>query len=70
MFKVGMGETPEIPESLSQEGQEFVEKCLQHDPKDRASAMELKLHNFCKVSFGDEAHSGKPEIPGRRKSKF
>jgi serine/threonine protein kinase len=50
MFKVGMGETPEVPESLSQEGQEFVDKCLQHDPKERWTASELLQHNFCKVS--------------------
>lgn len=70
MFKVGMGESPEIPDSLSQEGQEFVEKCLQHDPKDRASALELKLHNFCKVTIADEMYGDKPEVSGRRKSKF
>lgn len=65
-----MGETPEIPDSLSQEGQEFVEKCLQHDPRDRAPAIELKLHNFCKVTIGDDVYSDKPEVLGRRKSKF
>ncbi|XP_029713215.2 mitogen-activated protein kinase kinase kinase 4 isoform X2 [Aedes albopictus] len=50
MFKVGMGESPEIPDCLSEEGHEFVECCLQHDPKDRGSAGELLHHNFCKVS--------------------
>lgn len=65
-----MGESPEIPDSLSQEGKEFVEKCLQHDPRERATALELKLHNFCKVSFGEENSHGKPEVPGRRKSKY
>lgn len=49
MFKVGMGEKPEAPESLSQEGHDFVDKCLQHDPKDRMTAMELLEQNFCKV---------------------
>lgn len=49
MFKVGMGETPEAPESLSQEGHEFLEKALQHDPKNRATAAELLQHHFCKV---------------------
>ncbi|XP_055550883.1 mitogen-activated protein kinase kinase kinase 4 isoform X1 [Wyeomyia smithii] len=50
MFKVGMGERPEIPDCLSEEGQEFVESCLQHDPKLRRTAAELLQHNFCKVS--------------------
>ncbi|XP_055378356.1 mitogen-activated protein kinase kinase kinase 4 isoform X2 [Condylostylus longicornis] len=55
MFKVGMGETPEIPTSLSQEGFEFVERCLQHDPKLRATAAELLQHNFCKVKNSSES---------------
>uniref|UniRef100_A0A8D8B413 Mitogen-activated protein kinase kinase kinase 4 n=1 Tax=Culex pipiens TaxID=7175 RepID=A0A8D8B413_CULPI len=50
MFKVGMGESPEIPDCLSEEGHDFVESCLQHDPKLRKSAGELLQHNFCKVS--------------------
>lgn len=52
MFKVGMGETPEIPSSLSDEGQEFVELCLQHNPNERATAEELLNHNFAKVGDG------------------
>ncbi|XP_015037191.2 mitogen-activated protein kinase kinase kinase 4 isoform X2 [Drosophila pseudoobscura] len=48
MFKVGMGEKPQAPESLSQEGHDFVGHCLQHDPKQRLTAMELLEHNFCK----------------------
>ncbi|XP_055622452.1 mitogen-activated protein kinase kinase kinase 4 isoform X2 [Toxorhynchites rutilus septentrionalis] len=50
MFKVGMGETPEIPSCLSEEGYDFVESCLQHDPKQRKTAEELLQHNFCKVN--------------------
>lgn len=49
MFKVGMGESPEMPQDLSEEGMDFVETCLDHDPKERWSAEELLLHNFCKV---------------------
>ena len=51
MFKVGMGEAPEIPQTLSQEGSEFLENCLQHDPKLRMTGLELVQHNFCKVSY-------------------
>lgn len=50
MFKVGMGESPEIPDCLSEEGHDFVECCLQHDPTERKTAGELLQHNFCKVS--------------------
>ena len=45
-----MGEKPEAPETLSQEGHDFIDHCLQHDPKDRLTALELLEHHFCKVS--------------------
>lgn len=41
MFKVGMGETPALPRNLSIEGIDFIEKCLQHDPKKRLTASAL-----------------------------
>jgi mitogen-activated protein kinase kinase kinase 4/mitogen-activated protein kinase kinase kinase len=50
MFKVGMGETPAVPDSLSEEGHQFLQLCLQHDPRQRASARELLHHTFVKVS--------------------
>ncbi|XP_049281606.1 mitogen-activated protein kinase kinase kinase 4 isoform X1 [Anopheles funestus] len=53
MFKVGMGESPEIPDNLSEEGKDFVGICLQHDPKDRQKADELLQHIFCKFTFYD-----------------
>jgi len=50
MFKVGMGETPAVPDSLSEEGHQFLDLCLQHDPRQRSSASELLHHTFVKVS--------------------
>ncbi|KAF5306496.1 hypothetical protein FQR65_LT07324 [Abscondita terminalis] len=52
MFKVGMGEKPEAPDCLIDEGHDFLEQCLQHNPRDRATALELLDHNFVKV--GDD----------------
>ncbi|XP_055848430.1 mitogen-activated protein kinase kinase kinase 4 isoform X2 [Episyrphus balteatus] len=49
MFKVGMGEAPKAPDTLSQEGHDFLQMTLQHDPKKRWSAVQLLEHNFCKV---------------------
>lgn len=52
MFKVGMGERPETPDSLIDEGHDFLDKCLVHNPKERATAAELLNHNF--VNVGDD----------------
>lgn len=49
MFKVGMGEVPPTPLSLSDEGQAFLSLLLQHDPKQRETALNLLEHNFLKV---------------------
>lgn len=47
-----LGEIPEVPSSLSEEGQDFVLCCLFHDPVERWSAEELvSSHNFCKVNI-------------------
>ncbi|KAI5740029.1 hypothetical protein M8J77_026399 [Diaphorina citri] len=54
MFKVGMGETPTIPESLSDEGQGFAELCLRHDPAQRATIFELLQHPFLIVSCEED----------------
>lgn len=50
MFKVGMGEVPPSPPTLSEEGQAFLSHVLQHDPKQRETAANLLGHNFLKVS--------------------
>lgn len=49
MFKVGMGVTPTVPDTLSDEGHQFVDMCLQHNPNTRATALDLLEHNFIKV---------------------
>ncbi|KAL5233991.1 hypothetical protein ACI65C_001401 [Semiaphis heraclei] len=49
MFKVGMGVLPTIPDTLCDEGQQFVDRCLQHKPYSRATISELQEHHFIKV---------------------
>lgn len=49
MFKVGMGQSPDPPDDMIDEGLDFLELCFKHDPKERASARELLTHNFVKV---------------------
>jgi serine/threonine protein kinase len=53
MFKVGMGDTPKVPDWLSDEGHSFLEQCLQHDPHQRASANELLEDTFVKFDSMD-----------------
>ncbi|KAM7360361.1 mitogen-activated protein kinase kinase kinase 4 isoform 2-T3 [Cochliomyia hominivorax] len=66
MFKVGMGEKPEAPETLSQEGHEFIDHCLQHDPKDRLTALELLQHHFCKYGRDEDFNTEQLAEQGRR----
>ena len=60
MFKVGMGQSPEIPEDLSEEGTNFLEMCFVHNPEERATAQDLLSHNFTKV-FDEEENN--PSLP-------
>ncbi|XP_078375482.1 mitogen-activated protein kinase kinase kinase 4-like isoform X2 [Oculina patagonica] len=48
MFKVGEGATPAIPETLSEEGQDFLLCCFLHDPYERHTAIQLMDHSFVK----------------------
>ncbi|XP_063367252.1 uncharacterized protein LOC134655718 [Cydia amplana] len=59
MFVVGMGGRPHIPESLSEEGQQFCLLCLTHDPDKRPKAEALKLHHFLMVK-NDECYECQP----------
>ena len=55
MFRVGNGDAPAIPESLSEEGQEFVKMCTIPDPLKRWTAEKLLGHSFVKVLDIDDA---------------
>ncbi|WOL00076.1 mitogen-activated protein kinase kinase kinase YODA-like isoform X1 [Canna indica] len=49
MFKIGNSrELPPIPDHLSDDGKDFVRKCLQRDPSKRPMASELLQHPFVK----------------------
>lgn len=45
-----MGERPEAPDDMIDEGHEFLDLCLQHNPRQRATAAELLNHNFVNVA--------------------
>ncbi|KAJ0261643.1 Mitogen-activated protein kinase kinase kinase 15 [Hirschfeldia incana] len=47
IYKIGFtGESPEIPECLSEKGKDFLRKCLIRDPKQRWAVEELLQHPF------------------------
>lgn len=54
MFKVGMGETPEVPPDLSEEAADFIHHCLIHDPRLRSSTCQLLSHPFTKADVEQE----------------
>ncbi|KAG2397024.1 Mitogen-activated protein [Vigna angularis] len=56
MIRIGVGEDmPKIPEELSEEAKDFLEKCFDKDPKNRWSTEMLLKHPFIKVdSFSFE----------------
>lgn len=53
MFKVGMGESPDPPDDMIDEGLDFLDLCFKHNPRERAMANELLSHNFVKVGDDD-----------------
>lgn len=51
MFKIGNSkELPPIPDHLSEQCKDFIRKCLQRDPSQRPTAMELLQHRF--IQYG------------------
>lgn len=56
-FKIGRGELPLIPNSLSEEARDFIKRCLQINPDDRPSAAQLLKHPFVNRSRSDSSGS-------------
>ncbi|XP_038973104.1 mitogen-activated protein kinase kinase kinase 9-like isoform X3 [Phoenix dactylifera] len=65
-FRIGRGEPPPIPGSLSKEARDFIHQCVQQNPDDRPSAAQLLKHPFVSRLLPASASSGQPsEIIGR-----
>ncbi|KAL5010300.1 hypothetical protein ScPMuIL_012605 [Solemya velum] len=60
MFKVGMGGTPAIPDSLSDEGKDFLSHCFEIDSSERFTANQLQDHSFAKIYLHDEGEEEQP----------
>ncbi|KAH9685969.1 protein kinase domain-containing protein [Citrus sinensis] len=48
LFRIGKGEPPLVPNSLSRDARDFILKCLQVNPNDRPTAAQLMEHPFVK----------------------
>ncbi|KAK4476864.1 hypothetical protein RD792_016028 [Penstemon davidsonii] len=48
LFRIGRGELPPLPNTLSRDAQDFILNCLQVNPDDRPSAAKLLEHPFVK----------------------
>lgn len=47
LYRIGFsGDVPEIPNSVSEQGKDFLRKCLKRDPNERWSVIELLGHEF------------------------
>ncbi|CAM6107937.1 unnamed protein product [Calypogeia fissa] len=60
MWIVGHGTTPPIPDTLSERAKDFVKCCLDINPSQRPTAMELLNHPFVRqdaASSFDEFYS-------------
>lgn len=57
MFKVGMGQSPDVPDHLSEEGKDFLGVCFIQNPQERATAQDLLSHNFIKIFEEDDTQS-------------
>lgn len=58
IYKIGFtGESPEIPEWLSEKGKDFLKNCLRKDPKQRWAVEELLQHPFLDEEDDEESQT-------------
>ncbi|WJX38636.1 mitogen-activated protein kinase kinase kinase [Trifolium repens] len=63
IFRIGKGEPPPIPDTLSRDAKDFILQCLQVNPDDRPTAAQLLNHPFLQRLL---SQSSSPYIHGRR----
>ncbi|KAF8404173.1 hypothetical protein HHK36_009053 [Tetracentron sinense] len=70
IFRIGKGEQPPIPNSLSIDARDFILQCLQVNPDDRPTAAQLLNHQFVKKPLSTSSGFVSPHINGRRSYNF
>nr|GMD76194.1 mitogen-activated protein kinase kinase kinase 1-like [Ipomoea batatas] len=66
LFKIGRGEPPHVPNTLSGDAQDFIHRCLQVDPNARPTASQLLDHPFVKHPLPSPLSSPSPRYLGMR----
>lgn len=64
LFRIGKGDPPPIPDSLSGDAKDLIQQCLRVNPNDRPTAAELLDHPFVRRPLYAPAGSESP-MPGR-----
>ncbi|XP_021898528.1 mitogen-activated protein kinase kinase kinase 1-like [Carica papaya] len=64
-FRIGKGEPPHVPHSLSRDARDFILKCLQVNPACRPTASQLLDHPFVKRPLPTSSGSASPYIGQR-----
>ncbi|KAL2339840.1 hypothetical protein Fmac_007780 [Flemingia macrophylla] len=66
LFRIGKGERPLVPDSLSRDARDFILQCLQVNPNNRPTAAQLLNHSFVQRPLSQSSGSSFPHIHGRR----
>lgn len=60
LFRIGKGEPPPLPDSLSRDASDFILQCLQVNPGERPTAAQLLDHPFVKRPIPPLSGSASP----------
>ncbi|KAH6789076.1 hypothetical protein C2S51_004082 [Perilla frutescens var. frutescens] len=66
LYKIGQGERPHVPDTLSSDARDFILQCLQVDPSLRPTAAELLDHPFVKRPLSSFSGVTTPHSFGRQ----
>ncbi|CAN6177794.1 unnamed protein product [Urochloa humidicola] len=58
LLRIGKGEAPAIPNTLSKDARDFIRQCVKPNPEDRPSASRLLEHPFVNRSIGSVRFHG------------
>ncbi|KAJ2824841.1 Protein kinase of the Mitotic Exit Network, partial [Coemansia furcata] len=61
MFRIGQDERPPFPSNISPQLRDFLSKCLVHVPSARASADELRQHEWIRACLREREREGQPQ---------